>query len=159
MCHDNKGLFEFLHTLMNQNFRIQGYCFSLDLSSLALASIFFSLFFVSSEWEYAALEHCCWCEEGYKRKTMQSDHMLMCQFMFSWADSSLESTDLGTALIVWGARSAWKCLIMMSALLMLCWCLLVLDYGFSNFLECRNSFQRTNYLQSIPLNSLSLFNL
>lgn len=112
------------------------YCFTLALSSLALASIFFP-FFYSSEWESAALEHCYWCEEGYKRKTTQSDYTLMRQFMFSWTDSSLGSTDLWTALIVWGARSAWKCQITMSALLMLCWCPLVLYYGLPNFFECR----------------------
>lgn len=41
------------------------------------------VFFVTSEGESAAFEHCYWCEEGYKRKTVQSDYTLMCQFTFS----------------------------------------------------------------------------
>lgn len=136
VCLGKKELFsELLCTWMNWNFRIQRLLFYLSSELFSTGIYSFPLFY-TSEWESTALEHCCWCEEGYKRKTTQSDYTLMRQFMFSWTDSSLGSTDLWTALIVWGARSAWKCQITRSAFLMVCWCPLVLYYGLLNFFEC-----------------------
>lgn len=150
LFHGKKKLFsEFLYTLMSWCFRIQRVLFSLRSELFRHWHLFFS-FSLSSEWESAALEHCYWCEEGYKRKSMQSDYTLMHQFVFSWTDSSLGSTDLWTALIVWGAESAWKCLIMMSVLLILCRCLLVLDYGFSNILSPENMFSENITCRALP---------